>query len=51
VNELPQFPYRYLVAYINPFSGRGKSMQIYKEHVKPMFAEADITCKTIKTGK
>ena len=41
---------RNLMVYVNPFSGRGKAMQIYKNHVKPMFAEAHVEHQVVKTG-
>lgn len=39
------------VVYINPFSGQGKSMQIFDKNVKPMFAESEIQHDVIQTGK
>nr|CAB3266531.1 sphingosine kinase 2 [Phallusia mammillata] len=49
VNNLPDLECRNLVVYINPFSGQGKAMQIYKKHVKKMFAEAEIKHTVVKT--
>ena len=42
---------RNFIVYVNPFSGQGKAMSIYNQHVKPIFAEAEIQHVVVKTGK
>ena len=51
VNNLDDTPLKTYIIYINPLSGRGKSMDIFNNNVKPMFAEAEIEYEVIKTGK
>ncbi|CAK8696350.1 unnamed protein product [Clavelina lepadiformis] len=46
---IPEIEQRHFVVYINPFSGRGKAMQIYKDHVKHVFCEAEIKSTVVKT--
>ena len=42
---------RNFIVYVNPFGGQGKAMSIYNQHVKPLFAEAEIQHVVVKTGK
>ena len=51
VINLDDVPIKTYIVYINPVSGRGKAMQIFKKNVKPMFAEAEIQHEVVKTGK
>lgn len=48
--ESGSLPARNLLVLVNPFSGRRKALTMYKEKVRPMFAEAEIKHTVIKTG-
>ena len=41
---------RKLLILINPFSGSGKSVRIFHEHVEPMLTEAELEFNAITTG-
>lgn len=51
IEKCPVPPKTKLLVLVNPYSGPGKAMQIYKTYVAPMLAEADIQVKLIQTGK
>lgn len=42
---------RNVIVFVNPHSGPGKALEIFKERVEPIFAEAGLNCKIIVTGK
>lgn len=41
---------RKLLVLINPSSGPGKSLEVFREKVEPMLGDADINYKAIVTG-
>jgi len=39
-----------MLVFVNPFSGPGNALKIYKEIVYPIFVKADISVELVITG-
>uniref|UniRef100_A0A915KQM1 DAGKc domain-containing protein n=1 Tax=Romanomermis culicivorax TaxID=13658 RepID=A0A915KQM1_ROMCU len=40
-----------LLAFVNPFSGPGRALQIFEKKVSPVFSDAGVSCRVIVTEK